>query len=159
MNNILIYVRILCCFGVDMDYCIVYWSRYGHNKRIVEYIEQSLKKKKHSVQVFSTDDTDPSSIPDADMYVFSAPTEAFRVVRNMRSFMKKMNGFDGKKYGIINTHGMKKNWLGSMEKILSKKNMVKVVEAEFVIGKGQKTGEGLSDGWKEVLDGFVKTLK
>ena len=142
-----------------MDYCIVYWSRYGHNKKIVEYVEQSLKKKKHGVTVFSTDDADPSSLPSVDVYVFSAPTEAFRVVRTMKSFMKKLDGMDGKKYGIINTHSMKRNWLGSMEKILSKKNMVKVGEVDFVIGDGQRTGEGLSDGWKEILDGFIKTLK
>ncbi len=142
-----------------MNHCIVYWSRFGNGKKVVEYIENKLKDNKQEVQVFTTDEADPSSMPNADIYLFSAPTEAFRIKRNMRTFMKKLKGMDERKYGIINTHAMKnKNCLGNMEKILSKKNMIKIAEVDFRIGEGQDKGEGLMNGWEEKLDDFINKI-
>jgi len=142
-----------------MKYIAVYWTRFGHNKQIVDYLNEKLSEKDHEVTVLKTDEADPTSLPEVDMYIFSASAEAFRVQKNMRKFMKKLSGMNGKKYGIINTHGMKKkSWLKSMEKILSKKGMVKVAETDFVIGEGQDKGEGLKDNWKEKLDEFIEKL-
>jgi hypothetical protein len=76
----------------------------------------------------------------------------------MRSFMKKLDGMDGKKYAIINTHGMQRNWLQKMEKLLSKKNMVKMAEVDFQVGKEANTGNGLMDGWETKLDDFVAKI-
>jgi len=144
-------------FGEEMKHCIVYWSRFGNGKKVVDYLDNKLKEKKHEVQVFKTDDVDPSSMPNADAYFFSAPTEAFRIKRNMRVFMKNLEGMNGKKYGIINTHAMKnKNCLNNMEKILSKKKMIKVASVDFRIGEGQDKGEGLMDGWDLKLDEFIE---
>jgi len=143
--------------GEEMNHCIIYWSRYGNGKKVVEYIENKLKDKKQEVQVFKTDEADPTSMPDADIFFFSAPTEAFRIKKNMRIFMKKLKGMDGKKYGIINTHAMKnKNCLGNMEKILSNKKMMKIAEVDFQIGEGQNKGEGLMTGWDEKLEEFIE---
>jgi hypothetical protein len=97
-------------------------------------------------------------MPAADVYVFSAPAEAFNLQRNMRSFMKKLKGMDGKKYGIINTHGMDRNWLGKMEKLLNKKNMEKVASVDFKVGKEANTGNGLMDGWESKVDEFAGNL-
>ena len=98
-----------------MDYVMVYWSRYGHNKQIVDYLKEILEKKGHSATILKTSDTDPLSLPDADVYVFSAAVEAFRIQKQMRNFLKKIDKMDGKKCAIINTHAMKKrNWLKSM---------------------------------------------
>lgn len=142
-----------------MNYVMVYWSRFGHNKKIVEYLKEKLEAKGHSAQVFKTDETDPDSLPDADVYVFSGAAEAFRLQKNLRKFMKKIHDMNGKKCAIINTHGMKsKNWLKSMDKILSKKNMEKIGEIDFCIGDGQEKGEGLSDDWQSRLDEFSDTL-
>ena len=144
--------------GEFMKYVIIYWSRYGNGKKIVEYLEGKLKAKKSDVTVLKTDDADPSSLPDADVYVFSAPTEAFNLQRNMRSFMKKLSGVDGKKYGIINTHGMDRNLLGKMEKLLNKKSMEKVASVDFKVSKEANTGNGLMDGWEEKIDEFAGKL-
>jgi menaquinone-dependent protoporphyrinogen IX oxidase len=142
-----------------MDYVMIYWSRYGHNKKIVEYLKEQLGNKGHSAKVFKTDETDASSIPEADVYVFSAAAEAFRLQKHMRKFLKDFNGIDGKNYAIINTHAMKrKNWLKSMDKPLSKKNMQKLAEIDFQIGEGQQTGEGLSEDWQGKLDGFIEKI-
>ena len=142
-----------------MNYAVIYWSRYGNGKKIVEYLSEKVKDKDSKIKVLTTDEADPSSMPEADLYVFSAPTEAFNVQENMRSFMKKIQGMDGKKYGIINTHGMNRNLLNKMEKLLSKKNMVRVAGVDFQVGKDANTGNGLMDGWQSKVDDFITNMQ
>jgi flavodoxin len=141
-----------------MKYAIVYWSRYGNGKQIVTYLAQKLKQKGATTQIFNTAETDPSALPKADMYVFSAPTEAFNIQKNMRKFMKNLENMNGKKYGIINTHSMKKNWLPKMEKLLAKKKMVKVAGIDFQVSKEAPSGNGLMEGWKSQLEAFADKL-
>jgi flavodoxin len=141
-----------------MNYVIVYWSRYGNGKKIVDYLANKLKQKNADTKIFNTDEVDPSSMPEADFYIFSAPTEAFNLQGNMRSFMKRLDGMDGKKYGIINTHGMKRNLLGKMEKLLAKKNMEMVASVDFKVDKEVNTGNGLMDGWETQVDTFIEQL-
>ena len=141
-----------------MKYNIIYWSRFGNGKKIVDYLEKKLKDKKAEVEVLKTTNTDPTSLPKADVYVFSAPAEAFNLQRNMRSFMKNLKDMDGKKYGIINTHGMDRNRLGKMEKLLNKKNMEKLASVDFKVGKEANTGNGLLDGWEAKIDEFANKL-
>ena len=139
-----------------MKYVIVYWSRYGNGKKIVDTFAEKLKEKE--VQIFKTDEADPTALPSADFYIFSAPTEAFNIQRNMKTFMKNLQGLDGKKYGLINTHGMKRNRLDKMERLLSKKNMVKAASIDFQMGKEVNTGNGLVDDWENKLEEFIKKL-
>lgn len=141
-----------------MKYVIIYWSRYGNGKKIVDYLAGKLKEKGGETQIFKTNEANPTAIPEADKYIFSAPAEAFNVQKNMRTFMKKMEGMNDKKYGIINTHGMKKHRLPKMEKLLTKKNMVKVAGVDFQVGKNANTGNGLMDGWETKIDDFAGKL-
>lgn len=141
-----------------MKYAIVYWSRYGNGKKIVEYLEEKLDDKNEEAEVFKTDEVDPAAMPEADVYIFSSPTEVFNVQRNMRKLMKKIEGMEEKKYAIINTHASDKNWLPKMEKLLSKKNMVKLAGVDFKVGKDANTGNGLMDGWQEKIDDFVEKI-
>lgn len=141
-----------------MRYVLVYWSRYGNGKKIVEHLAERLEQKGGQTQIFRTDEVDPSALPEADRYVFSAPTEAFNIQRDMRKFMKNLQGMDGKKYGIINTHAMKRNWLSKMEKLLSKRNMVKIAGVDFQMGKEAQSGNGLMTGWEDRLEEFADKL-
>jgi flavodoxin len=142
-----------------MKYAIVYWSRFGNGKKLVESLAGKLKEKKAETQIFTTDEADPAAMPEADVYVFSAATEMMNIQKNMKKFMKKLKGMDGKKYGIINTYGVKKDRLDKMEKILSKKKMVKVAGAGFFVeGDGVQTGNGLTVGWEKKLDEFAGKL-
>lgn len=52
----------------------------------------------------------------------------------------------------------KKNCLKGMQRMLSKKNMVKIAEIDFCVGEDQKEGNGLSDGWQQKLDGFLDEI-
>ncbi len=143
-----------------MNIVITYWSRYGNGKKIVEKLLEKLKAKKAKITLQTTEEADPKSLPDADIYIFSAAAEAFRVQANMRKFIKQLSNMPDKKYGIINTHAMKnKNWLKSMEKMLNKKQMTKIAEIDFHIGKGQESGTGLEEGWEDKLDSFVSQLQ
>jgi flavorubredoxin len=141
-----------------MKYTLIYWSRYGNGKKIMDTLSETLKGKGNEVQILNTDKADPSAIPEADFYVFSAATEAFNIQRNMKSFMKKMQGLDGKKCGVINTHGMKRNWLGKMEKLVNKKNMELVASVDFRMGKQVNDGNGLEGDWEEQLTSFANKL-
>jgi flavodoxin len=138
-----------------MKYVIVYWSRYGNGKRIVDYLGEKLKEKGREIEILRTEEANPTGLPAADKYIFSAPTEAFNIQRNMRAFMKKLEGVGGKKYGIINTHGMNRNWLNKMEKLLSKKDMIKLAGVDFQVGKNANTGNGLMEGWESKIDNFI----
>lgn len=141
-----------------MKYVIVYWSRYGNGKKVVDYLAGKLNEKKGETHILKTDEADPAAMPDADLYVFSAPTEAFNIQSNMRKFMKRLEGMEEKKYGIINTHAMERDRLHKMEHLLSKKKMVKVADMDFKVGKDAQTGNGLMDGWEAKIDGFVEKL-
>ena len=140
-----------------MKYVIVYWTRHGNNKRIVDYLVGKLGT---DALVFKTDEVDPAALPDAEYYIFSAAAEAFRVQKNMRKFMKDIQGLEGKKYGIINTHAMEsKNWLNKMEKMLSKKKMVKAAEVDFHMKGEVENAGGLQEGWEAKLDAFIGKLQ
>jgi len=143
-----------------MKYVLVYWSRFGHNKKIVEKLSTKLQEKGAKTQILQTNEADPKKMPEADTYIFSASAEAFRVQKNMRNFMKKLEDMSGKKYGIINTHAMKsKNWLKSMEKLLTKKDMEKIAEIDFIIGKqGQQEGTGFVGDWENKINEFSKKI-
>lgn len=142
-----------------MKYVIVYWSRYGNGKRVVNELAAMFTSKGSKVVVLDAKETEPSNLPDADMYIFSAPAEKFTIPKDMRKIMKGLKGMEGKKYGIINTHGMKRNWLGKMEKLLSKNKMIKVAEIDFLMGDDTEKGEGLRDGWENELKVFATKLR
>jgi len=143
-----------------MKHVIVYWSRYGNGKKVVERLSKVLEGKGDETALLTTDDADPKSLPEADMYVFSAAQEMLTLQKNMRKFMKNLKGMDGKNYGIINTHQMdERNSLPKMEKMLSKAGMKKVAGAHFKIGKVAKDAQGLPDGWEAKVEKFAEKLR
>ena len=141
-----------------MKYVIIYWSRYGNGKKLVDYLVKKLEKKGAETKIYKTDEADPAAMPKADSYVFSAATEKFNIQKDMRAFMKNLEGMKEKKYGIINTHAMKKNRLNKMEKLLSRKKMAKVASVDFQVGTDARTGNGLTAGWEAKLDEFAGKL-
>ena len=136
-----------------MKYVIIYYSRFGNNKKIVEHLAQILMKK-GQVQVLTADKANP--LPSADVYVFSAAAERFSIQTDMKALMKNLSGMEGKKYAIINTHALKfKSWLGRMDKLLAKSGMSKVAEVDFRMGEGTDKGTGLAEGWEKRLEEFA----
>jgi len=141
-----------------MKYIIVYWSRFGNNKRIVDALEPMLAKK-GTVTVVKAGTPEAAKLPPADVYIFSAAAEKFSIQTDMKKLMKGLRGMEGKKYAIINTHALKfKNWLGRMDKLLKKSGMTKVAEAAFYMGPGTDKGKGLGEGWEKQLEEFAGKL-
>jgi flavodoxin len=138
-----------------MNCVIVYYSHFGNGKRIVERVASKLKGE---VKVMTLAEADPKCMPIADAYVFSAPAEAFSLHRGMKRFLKGLPAMEGKRYGIINTHAMKKGRLPKMEELLSKKGMVKAAELEFKIAGDAQSGNGLPEGWEAKADEFAGKL-
>ena len=136
-----------------MKYVIVYWSRYGNNKKIADYLAGKLGE---SAQLIKAEKS--MELPDAETYIFSAASEKFSINSEMKKVMKAIQGKDGKKYGIINTHCMKKSFLHKMDKLLKKSGMTKAAEVDFLMGKEVNDGKGLQDGWEQKLDAFVARL-
>lgn len=141
-----------------MKYVIVYWSRYGNGKKLVDHLAGILGEK-GEVKVFTTEEVDPTAMPIANIYIFSAAQEKFTLQKNMRRFMKRITGLNERNYGIINTHVMvKRNQLLKMEKLLTKKKMKKIASVDFLIGSGSQTGNGLMNGWEMKLNEFAAKL-
>ncbi len=139
-----------------MRFVLTYWTRTDNNKKVADYLADELGQK-GEVQVFTTDLADPARMPEADVYIFSAPMEMFRIQVNMRKFIKALDGMEGKKSAIVNTHGMKKfHWLRSMGRMVRKKGMVKVAEVEIATSWGESVT--MEDGWEQKLDAFCAQL-
>jgi hypothetical protein len=45
-----------------------------------------------------------------------------------------------------------------MEKLLSKKNMVKIASVDFKVGKDIKSGNALMEGWEAKIDKFAEKI-
>lgn len=141
-----------------MKYAIIYWSRFGNNRKIAEHLAKALEKK-DTVSVITADRADPSALPAADIYIFSAAAEKFSIQTDMKKLMKNLRNMDGRKYAVINTHALGfKNWLGRMNKLLSKSGMSKIAELDFRVGEGTDKGNGLPEGWENRLDEFAAKL-
>jgi flavodoxin len=142
-----------------MKYVLIYWSRYGNGKKVVEHLSKILEGKGNETTILTTDQANPTSMPECDMYIFSAPTEMMNVQKNMRKFMKKLSGVENCNYGIINTHETPgKNWLTKMEKMLGKKGMKMTASLDFQIGKGAKEAESLPEEWETEVERFSEKL-
>jgi flavodoxin len=139
-----------------MKYAVVYWSRFGNNKKIVDALAPMLNKKGEVEMIKAGDSV---QLPLADVYVFSAAAERFSIQSDMKKLMKGLRGMEGRRYAIINTHALKfKSWLGRMDKLLKNSGMAKAAEADFVMGEGTKLGNGLAEGWEAKLEQFAAKI-
>ena len=135
-----------------MKVVIVYSSRYGNGKKCVDCVDARLKVRGHDVQILNAQGSDPAQVPPADLYVFSGAAEAFGLAKPIKQYLLGLPELSGRKYALINTHGMKKaRGLPRMEKILAGKKMVKAGEIDFQVGDGTDKGNGLPDGYEAQL--------
>lgn len=140
-----------------MKYLIVYHSHFGNGKKLVDLLAAKLSAK-GEVKVQTVAETNPMALPPADAYVFSAPAEAFSLYRPMKRLMKDLPMMEGKRYGIINTHGMKKGRLPKMEELLAKKGMVKAAELDIQVTGDAQSGNGLPSGWEAKVEEIAGKL-
>ena len=87
-----------------MNISIIYESKYGNGKEAMTYLETILKNKGYSVQLMSIHDVKPNSLPESDLYIFSAPNAFGKIVRSMRKFLEKIEIKNSNaQYILVNT--------------------------------------------------------
>lgn len=141
-----------------MRCAIVYWSRFGNGKNISKTLATKLRARGLDVVLMDAQETTPDALEVMKLYVFSAPVEKFTIPKDMKELMTNLKGVEGKAYGLVNTHRLRWNKLRKMEKILSKKKMVKIAGINYRLGEGTEEGRGLEDGWERSLDEFVQNF-
>lgn len=141
-----------------MKICITYESKYGNGKKCMEYLQEVLSKDGHEVDLFSVREADPSSLPSAEVYIFSAPTQVGNVAGKMKKFLKKVVIPENAKYALITTCMKPPNTksLGTMETLLKPKGISKAVDGLMIKVSGMKGP--CESGHQDQLKTFAKEL-
>lgn len=141
-----------------MKICIAYESKFGNGKGCMEYLQGVLSKKGHDVEMFSVREREPTSLPPADLYIFSSPTQIGSPARKMKKFLKKLEiSQEGAKYALVATHlNSKANTREKMEKLLQPKDISKITDGLMIKVEGMKGP--LESGYKEKLDTFAEDI-
>lgn len=141
-----------------MKVCIAYESKYGNGKKCVEHLQSVVSKKGHDVETFSIHEIKVNSLPQADFYVFSAPTHIGGLPRKMKKFLSNLEiKQEGVKYALMATHMTSKTRvLQIMEGLLQSKNISKVSDGLKIKVTGMKGP--LENGYEEKLDAFAKDI-
>jgi flavodoxin len=141
-----------------MKVLILYESRFGNGKKLCEQLKELFISKGHDAETFSVIDTGPGKLPEADLYVFSAPTRMFMLAPAMKSFLKNFKpSKEGSKYALMTTYlNPQVKALANMEKLLKPKNMVKVTNGFTVKVLG--TEGPMEDGYEKRLEEFAEEL-
>ena len=142
-----------------MKICITYESKYGNGKKCMEYLQDELSNDGHNVDLFSVREADPSSLPSAELYIFSAPTQVGNVAGKMKKFLKKVViPQENAKYALITTcmNPPKSKSLKTMESLLEPKGMSKAVDGLMIKVSGMKGP--CESGHQDQLKTFAKEL-
>jgi len=145
-----------------MNISIIYESKYGTGKQAMTYLENILRKKDYSVQLMLVHEVNPHSLPEVDLYIFSAPNAFGKIVRSMRKFLDKIEIKNSSAYYIlVNTcldpSSSQDKGLEQMEEILRKKNISMLSEGlklKVMAMKGP-----LETGYEKKLDEFAQTIQ
>jgi flavorubredoxin len=145
-----------------MNINIIYKSKYGNGKQAMTYLENILRKKGYSVQLMSVHEVKPQLLPEANLYIFSAPNAFGKIVRSMRKFLDKIEIKNSSAhYILVNTcldpSSSQDKGLEQMEEILRKKNISKLSEGlklKVMAMKGP-----FESGYEKKLDEFAQTIQ
>jgi menaquinone-dependent protoporphyrinogen IX oxidase len=145
-----------------MNISIIYESKYGNGKQAMTYLETILRKKGYSVQRMSIHEIKPHLLPEANLYIFSAPNRMGKIIRSMRKFLEKIEIKNSNiHYILINTcldpSASIDRGLEQMEEILQEKNISKLSEGlklKVMAMKGP-----LEAGYEKKLEELSQTIQ
>ena len=145
-----------------MNISIIYESKYGNGKEAMTYLETILRKKGYSVQLMSVHEVKPKSLPEASLYIFSAPNRMGKIVRSMRKYLEKIEIKNSNtNYILVNTcldpSSSIDRGLEQMEEILKEKNISKLSEGLKL--KVMSMKGPLEAGYEKKLDEFAQTIQ
>ena len=144
-----------------MNISIIYESKYGNGKEAMTYLETILRKKGYSVQIMSVHEIKPHSLPESNLYIFSAPNAFGKIVRSMRKFLDKIEIKNSSAhYILVNTclnpaSGQDKG-LEQMEEILQTKQISMLLDGVKL--KVMSIKGPLEAGYEKKLDALAETI-
>lgn len=140
---------------------ILYASWFGNGKKVVEELAGILSKKNHEVKVFSIMEKPAGIIPEADLYIFSAPTRKFDLPVNVKDFIGSFIPPKSQAHYALMTTYLDPRTIGlkKIETILNSKGMLKVANDFKVRSLGLKgpLKEGFSKRLADFADEIVKS--
>lgn len=141
-----------------MKVCIAYYSRFGNGKKCVEYVGETLKQKGHSVELFSVTGVRADSLPAADLYIFSSPTQIGNPPGKIKRFLKKLKlPSAAAKYALISTCADENNQvIPKLSEILDNKGHQKAAAGVQIKVVGLKGP--LEENYTQKLDYFIGEL-
>jgi len=160
--------------GNAMKVEIYHASKYGNGEKVVAYLQGLLLAKGHQAAYRHVREAKPKEVPEADLYVFCAPTRIGKPIGKMRRFLRKARLPEGARYALIATHGEpvpdKKTGkmpspeeiakyqqnLPTMEAILREKGAVKVADLKVYVKNTMKGP--LADGWEKQIEAFAASF-
>ncbi len=136
---------------------IIYESKFGNGKKMVEELAGILKEKKQEVKLLPLLETKIDDLPEADLYIFSTPTRQFMLPRAMGAFLKRFQPPAGDtKYALMTTFlDPRTIALKKMEAILKSKDMEKAANDFKVKTLSLK---GPLEDYKTRLEEFAEEL-
>jgi flavorubredoxin len=145
-----------------MNVSIIYESKHGNGKQAMTYLENILRKKGYSVQIMSVHEIKPHSLPESDLYIFSAPNAFGKIVRSMRKFLDKIEIKNSSaQYILVNTclnpSSSQDKGLEQMEEILSNKNISKLFDGLKL--KVMSIKGPLESGYEKKLDDLALKIQ
>lgn len=144
-----------------MKISILYESKYGNGTQAMTYLESVLTSKGYSVQRKNIHDIKPQLLPEADLYVFSAPNAFGKIVRSMRKFLEKIELKPKTRYILVNTglnpSSTQDRGLEQMQEILQEKNLTKLSEGLKLKVMGMKGP--LEPDYEKKLDELASTIQ
>lgn len=141
-----------------MKVCIVYESKYGNGKTCAEYLQSVISRKGHDTEILSIREIKPKLLPQADFYIFSAPTHIGGPPGKMKRFLKNLKCEEKEgKYALITTCvDLNTKALQKMKDILQPKGMMKISDGLKIKVTGMKGP--LEDGYDKKLEEFAAEI-
>jgi flavodoxin len=140
-----------------MNICISYFSKFGNGKICVDELSSALTDMGHSVTVINIPESNPTELPQADVYVFSSPTRAGQPTGKVNGFIKKGSYADGAGFGIMSTGmDLSTGALNKLSAAAEKRGLKKAAEGIRLKLGGLKgpLDEGFKDKIKAFADGI-----
>ncbi|BBE31630.1 hypothetical protein OSSY52_17710 [Tepiditoga spiralis] len=113
-----------------MNIGIVFYSKTGNTRSIIERLEKELKKNDHMVKVFSIKEDqsfEKIDIEKYDAFIFGTPVHAFSVSEPMKNYLNQISTLKDKKIFFIATQALPYEWMGGKRTI---KQMKKICESK-----------------------------
>ena len=156
-----------------MNIAYYHASKFGNGTMVAEEFKKIMAARAVTVSVQHIRDANPKDLPQADMYVFSAPGRFGKPKGNARRFLRQVSLEPGTRYAILTTQGAPKpdpktgkmpsqqeldRWervIPIMNELLEAKGLKKLAEGAVLV-TGLKGP--LEDDWQQKVAAFADQI-